>query len=100
MNDTDFLSVQFEYEGENFYSLVRRKKKINCIEYHITVMNGELEKLVYGNHIIKQVNGTLQTECLSPDKKITDLKQCITIALQKYLSSQQLEGATSTSSAK
>lgn len=94
MSDSEFLSVQFEYNGENFYSLVRRKKKINCIEYHITVMNGELEKLLYGNHIIKQVNGILQAECLSPDKKIVELKQRITNALQKYLSSQQLKEAT------
>jgi hypothetical protein len=100
MSNFEFLSVQFEYEGEKFYSLVRRKKKINCIEYHITVMNGELEKLLYGNHIIKEINGILQAECLSINKKVAALKQCITKALQKYLSSQQLEGATSTTPAK
>jgi hypothetical protein len=100
MSDSEFLSVQFEYAGEKFYSLIRKKKKINCIEYHITVMNGELEKLLYGNHIIKQVNGILQAESLSPDKKIAELKQCITKALQKYLFSQQAMEARATSAAK
>lgn len=91
MSDFEFLSLEFEYEGAKYYSLIRKKKIVNGFEYGITVMNGKLEKLLYGNHIIKEVNGTLHSDCHSNDKKLVELKQCITKALQKYLASQQTE---------
>jgi hypothetical protein len=94
MNDFEFLSVEFEYEGAKYYSLIRKKKKFNGIEYHITIMNGKLEKLLYGNHIIKQVNDTLHADCGSTDKKLVELKQCVTKALQNYLASQQTADTT------
>lgn len=89
MSDFEFLSVEFEFEGGKFYSLIRKKKKINCIEYHVTVMNGKLEKLLYGNHVIKQVNGALDGGCLSEDKKLVQLKQAVTKALENYLLAAQ-----------
>lgn len=88
MSDFEFLSVEFEFEGAKYNSLIRKKKKLNWIEYHVTVMNGKLEKLLYGNHIIKQVNGKLYDDCVSDDKKLVQLKQAITGALNKYLSSE------------
>jgi hypothetical protein len=94
MSDFEFLSVQFEFEGGIYYSLIRKKKKINCIEYHITIMNGKLEKMLYGNHIIKQVNGRLHADCNTEDKKLVQLKQIITQALEKYLSSENSVEAT------
>lgn len=94
MSDFEFLSVQFEFEGGTYYSLIRRKKKVSGIEYHITVMNGKLEKLLYGNHIIKQVNGVLQADVSTDDKKLMQLKQIITNALQKYLASENSVEAT------
>src|SRR5262245_28260175 len=86
MSDFEFLSVEFEFEGATYHALIQKKKKINSIEYHITVMNGKLEKLLYGNHIIKQVNGALQSDSLPEDKKVSHLKQNIMKALQDYLS--------------
>jgi hypothetical protein len=90
MSDFEFLSVEFEFEGAKYSSLIRKKKKINCIEYHITVMNGKLEKLLYGNHVVKEVNGKLQEDCVSGDKKLVQLKQAITSALNNYLSSEMV----------
>jgi hypothetical protein len=86
MSDFEFLSVEFVFDGATYHSLIRKKKKINCIEYHITVMNGKLEKLLYGNHVIKQVNGILVSDCASDDKKLVQLKQIITRALQEHIS--------------
>jgi hypothetical protein len=91
MSDFEFLSLEFEFEGAKYYSLIRKKKKVNGFEYGITVMNGKLEKLLFGNHIIKQENGTLHADCLSTDKKLVELKQSITNALQKYLASHSSE---------
>lgn len=88
MSNFEFLSVEFEFEGGKYSTLIRKKKKMSGIEYHVTIMNGKLEKLLYGNHIIKQVNGKLSDDCVSADKKLVQLKQVITRALQNYLSSQ------------
>jgi hypothetical protein len=94
MSDFEFLSVQFEFDGGTYFSLIRKKKKINSIEYHITVMNGELEKLLFGNHIITQVNGVLQAKFNTEDKTVIRLNQAITKALEKYLSSENSVEAT------
>jgi hypothetical protein len=91
MSDFEFLSVQFEFDGGTYYSLIRKKKKINNVEYHITVMNGELEKLLFGNHIVTQVNGVLQTKYNTEDKNVIRLNQAVTKALEKYLSSNSVE---------
>jgi hypothetical protein len=99
MSDFEFLSVEFTYEGVNYFSLIRKKKKTNCFEYHITIMNGKLEKLLYGNHIVKQINGVLESGCLSSDSKLINLKHCVTSALQQYLSSQRPMEAAATEGA-
>jgi hypothetical protein len=88
MSDVEFVSVQFQFEGETYLSLIRKKKKIDCTEYYITVMNGELEKLLYGNHIITEIDGKLHADCQSDDKRLLQLKQAITDALQQYLRSE------------
>ena len=93
MNDSEFLSVPFEFEGASYHALVRKKKRISYTEYQITVMNGKLEKLLFGNHIVKQINGCLHAECSSSDKKLVELKQCITRALQQVIDSQHPEPA-------
>jgi hypothetical protein len=89
MNEFEFLSVEFEFEGTHYNSLVRKKKLNNSFEYHVTIMDGELEKMLYGNHIIRQVNGTLLDECDSADKKVVDLKRTVTKALQKHIAAQE-----------
>jgi hypothetical protein len=57
-----FLILGFEYNNATDYCLVRYKANGDCNEYVITVMNGELEKLLFGNHIIREKEGCLQVE--------------------------------------
>ena len=85
MSDIEFLSVSFEFEGGNYYSLIRKKRKGNVIQYCITIMNGELERLLYGNHIITEIDGMLQLEKVVEDPRRAALKQAVTKALQRYL---------------
>jgi len=60
MAHSELLSLAFEYEGAGYHSLIRVKKTEIGKEYHVTVMNGKLERMPYGNHIIHEVNGRLQ----------------------------------------
>ena len=79
-----FLIVGFEFCENVYYSLIWCKKKKDCNEYKITVMNGDLEKLLYGNHIIKEENGCLQLgTCENKEQEI--LKARIAKALGKVL---------------
>ncbi len=80
----NLLTVGFEFKENFYYSLIRVKPKAAGIDYEITVMNGSLEMLLYGNHVIKQRNDRLEVEAV----KITDqelLKIAIAEALSEFL---------------
>ena len=79
------MSLGFEYKGKEYYSLIRVKERNEKTEYHITVMNGELERLLYGNHIINLVNGELDLEEIREDSEQCKLKKQIAEALNKHL---------------
>lgn|SRR5690606_18304316 len=89
MGDFEFLSVEFEFEGAKYYSLVRKKKLNSNIEYHVTIMDGKLEKMLYGNHIFRQVNNMLVSDKVSTDKKVGELKSTVIKALQRHLEREQ-----------
>ncbi len=81
------LSLKFLYEDTEYYSLLRVKEKEHHKEYHITVMNGELESRLYGNHIITEANGFL-TVPLPENHELATLKLQIAEELSKYLNRQ------------
>lgn len=87
MNDFEFLSISFQFEGAGHNSLIRKKTKGDHNEYYITVMNGKLEELLFGNHILKEVNGVLQIDQIIPSDKQSQLKLAIARALKKHLAS-------------
>jgi len=87
MGDSEFLSVSFQFEGTEHSSLIRKKRNTNHTEYSITVMNGELEKLLYGNHILKEKDGILQIDDIMPSDKQSQLKLAIAKELKKQLAS-------------
>lgn len=87
MDDFEFLSISFQFEGAEHGSLIRKKRKADHNEYYITVMNGILEKLLFGNHILKEINGVLQIDQIIPTDKQSQLKLAIADALNKHLAS-------------
>ena len=78
------LSLKFLYADTEYYSLLRVKEKENLKEYHITIMNGELESRLYGNHIVTEVDGLL-TVGLPENRELARLKLQIAEELSKYL---------------
>ena len=78
------LSLQFQFRGVEYYALVRIKQRDSCIEHHVTIMNGDLERMLYGNHIFIERDGNLETD---PSAVPTDefmLRQAVCNALSKY----------------
>jgi hypothetical protein len=62
-----FLVIPFEFRQASYYSLIMCKPKDDGTEYRITVMNGDLEKLLLGNNIIREINGYLHVETSKND---------------------------------
>jgi hypothetical protein len=78
------LSLKFLYEEKEYYSLLRVKEKGNLKEYHITIMNGELESRLFGNHILTEADGLLSVG-LPNNYELAKLKLQIAEELSKYL---------------
>ena len=79
-----FLTVGFSFCEKLYQSIIMVKKKSDHTVYQITVMNGDLEKLLHGNHIIKQTGGLLEHEISKNDQQDL-LKTSIGKALSKLL---------------
>ena len=78
------LTVGFEFHDIFYYSLVNVKEIEGETQYKITVMNGDLEKMLLRNNIIKEKNGYLYIE-ISEDKNHDELKLKIAEALSAFL---------------
>ena len=79
-----FLVIGFELYKSFYYSLILCKAKNDGTEYRITVMNGDIEKQLCNNNIIKEKNGCLQIE-LSGNKIQNQIKAEIAKALGKLI---------------
>jgi len=78
------FSIKFEFRAHEYCALVRIKEKETKTEYHITVMNGELEKLLYGNHVLIPESGLFKSDLL-PNTEAGSLKCTIAEALNKQI---------------
>ena len=79
------ISLEFKYRSRMYYALIRTKEDGEMRLHSVTVMNGDLERLLYGNHIIVEKEGCFQSALPILDKQIGELKQSIINALCSYL---------------
>jgi hypothetical protein len=79
------FTISFDYNGTVYNALVNEKHHGNK-QYRITIMNGELEKLLHGNNVIIADDNELQESETSSGEKEKLLSQ-IRKALIKYLHS-------------
>lgn len=87
------LTLKFEYRDTGYEALIRVKTKEATTEYYITIMNGELEKMLYGHHVITEENGDLQAGA-APDAETAYLKNKIMEALSEWLRRQRVPAAS------
>ena len=79
-----FLVIPFDFCHATYYSLIMCKSKTDCTEYRITVMNGDLEKLLFGSNVIKEINGSLHLDIPNNEPQ-GRLKMEIAKSLEKIL---------------
>ncbi|RYG41681.1 MAG: hypothetical protein EOO01_24620 [Chitinophagaceae bacterium] len=79
-----FITLAFRFCEKIYSSIILVKKNKDRTVYQITVMNGDLEKLLYGNHRIYEKNGVLEIEpCANKEQQL--LKTRIAEALSQML---------------
>ena len=79
------LSVEFDFKGAHYKSLIRVVDRNNCREYHIKILNRKLEKLLYGNHIVKERDGSLHADVSDEHMEQAELKLVIASELSNHL---------------
>lgn len=82
---TNMVSVAFCYNKCSYNALIRFKETESGKKYYVTIMNGKLEKLLYGNHIFVEVNGCLQIVNNDTSGEVSSLRAIIGEALSDYL---------------
>ena len=87
---SSLLSLGFDYKGHHHSFLARVKEEGNKTDYYITVMNGELEKLLFGNHIITSIKGEIMATATDTNGEQHFLKTQIEKALARYLNERSL----------
>ena len=75
------ISLEFIYRSKPYYALIRTKEHKGEKFHHVTIMNGDLERKLYGHHVITEKDGIFQSTEEIPDKDIAELKQSVTEAL-------------------
>ena len=79
------LSIRFIYRECYYDALIRLKETFLKKEYYITIMNGELENKIFGNHTILEEDGEIIVNAENIDNEVFELKAAIAEALSKYL---------------
>ncbi|MET0463104.1 MAG: hypothetical protein ABW007_08115 [Chitinophagaceae bacterium] len=78
------FSITFNYRESQYEALIRVvKQKEDRKEYRITIMNGELEVLLYGHHLLKEENGKLDFSITGIPENIVELKTTIAKAFER-----------------
>jgi len=79
------IKIPFEYNGFHYMAVIRVRKSPGAREFHITVLNWELERLLYSNQVIKEVDGVLQANIRAEKVEQTKLKLTIASKLSENL---------------
>jgi hypothetical protein len=87
----NLLTIGFDFQEQSYLSLVRVKEKEGFMEYQVTVMNGELEKQLYGHHILREINGFLHVIAPAIQENLRLLQFTIAKAIGMFLKVQVAE---------
>jgi len=84
------IAVPFKFNDNDYCALARVKKSAEGQEFHVTVMNGELERALYGHHVFVYENGVLQARSVAENHQLSQLQEKIGWSILDYLSKEAL----------
>ena len=79
------ICIEFCYKGERHYVLISTKHSGQELTYKITVMNGDLEKMLMDCNVIEEYNGQLVLDDCVGNRQKMELKKEIIQALANHL---------------
>jgi hypothetical protein len=90
------ISIPFCYKNKEYYSLIRFFYKKEHTALAVTIMNGELEKILSGNNIIQYQSGYLVVDVPMDGSELSVLKLAIIESIENYLigNYQEMQSAT------
>ena len=80
------FSISFKYKKSQYQALIRviKEREEGEKEYRVTIMNGELEMLLYGNHILTEKNGRIDVKGSDLPHHIIELRTVIADAMESF----------------
>jgi hypothetical protein len=84
------LSIPIQYNGLEYYGLVRFIPGNNCMQVRVTIMNGAIEKLLCGNNMFEYRNGLIVDDVQNGSKETVELRRAVKDALQKHIPNSSL----------
>jgi hypothetical protein len=83
---SNIISLPVNYYGNEFSSLVRIiKKDDNVIQLRVTIMNGNLEMLLFGHNVFDCVDGAIISYNKPVNKEALYLQQQVIRSLEKHV---------------
>jgi hypothetical protein len=79
------IHLSFDYKDRHYDAAIRVRQRTQGREFTITALDWSLERLLYGNQVIQEVNGALQANVCAEKKDQTELKLIIAARLSQYL---------------
>lgn len=79
------IFIEFDFKDHHYNALIRVKQKSKEREFDVTILDWELERLLYGNHLIREVDGSIQANLRLEKKEQTELKLIIASKLGEFL---------------
>ena len=79
------IEIAFNFRGRQYNATIRARQKPEGREFAITARNWELERLLYGNHLIDEKEGALHVNALPGKMKQMELKLIIAARLSEHL---------------
>ncbi len=79
------INIEFDFRDHRYNAIIRVSQKGGRREFHITVLNWELERLLYGNEVISEADGSIQANLLLENKEQAELKLVIAAGLSRHL---------------
>jgi hypothetical protein len=79
------FKLSFDFKGRHCQAVISMQQKSAGREFAVTSLDGDLETLLDGNHIIREIGGELEADVLVEKREQTELKLIIASRLSEYL---------------
>lgn len=79
------FTISFDFKGRPCHAVISAEQKSGGREFAVTSLDADLERLLEGNHIIREIGGTLEADVLPEKKEQTELKLIIASRLSESL---------------